>query len=440
MARFKQTKEKDPFEVSKFKQTEIGIIPEDWEVKNVEDFCMKITSGGTPLRNNKEYWENGTIPWLKTQELNDATIYAAEEKITQLGANNSSAKLFPKNTILMAMYGATVGKLGLLKIEATTNQAFCAMIVNKDVADYKYLFYALLRYRDNLINLASGAAQQNLNQDIIKNFKIPYPSLDEQKSIAKILSDLDSKIEFNQQMNKTLESIGQALFKHWFVDFEFPNEKGKPYKSSGGEMIDSELGKIPKGWKVGQVKDLGKIVCGKTPPTKDKENYGNDVPFITIPDMHGQIFIFETERKLSQDGANTQQNKYLPPLSTCVSCIATPGMVVMTTVSSQTNQQINSIIPKKDISPYFVYFTMKNKTEEIKQKGLGGTTTLNLNTGNFEKINILLPDIDIINLFHKIVDNMLNKILINNKSNLELIKIRDSLLPKLMSGQVRVKT
>ena len=90
--------------------------------------------------------------------------------------------------------------------------------------------------------------------------------------------------------------------------------------------------------------------------------------------------------------------------------------------------------------PYFVYFTMKNKTEEIKQKGLGGTTTLNLNTGNFEKINILLPDIDIINLFHKIVDNMLNKILINNKSNLELIKIRDSLLPKLMSGQVRVKT
>ena len=143
--KFKQIKEKDPFEVSKFKQTEIGIIPEDWEVKNVEDFCMKITSGGTPLRNNKEYWENGTIPWLKTQELNDATIYAAEEKITQLGANNSSAKLFPKNTILMAMYGATVGKLGLLKIEATTNQAFCAMIVNKDVADYKYLFSNCIR-------------------------------------------------------------------------------------------------------------------------------------------------------------------------------------------------------------------------------------------------------------------------------------------------------
>src|SRR3989339_937805 len=261
--KFKQIKEKDPFEVSKFKQTEIGIIPEDWEVKNVEDFCMKITSGGTPLRNNKEYWENGTIPWLKTQELNDATIYAAEEKITQLGANNSSAKLFPKNTILMAMYGATVGKLGLLKIEATTNQAFCAMIVNKDVADYKYLFYALLRYRDNLINLASGAAQQNLNQDIIKNFKIPYPSLDEQKSIAKILSDLDSKIEFNQQMNKTLESIGQALFKHWFVDFEFPNEKGKPYKSSGGEMVDSELGEMPKRWKVGRYEDLVIVSTGK---------------------------------------------------------------------------------------------------------------------------------------------------------------------------------
>ena len=310
--KFKQIKEKDPFEVSKFKQTEIGIIPEDWEVKNVEDFCMKITSGGTPLRNNKEYWENGTIPWLKTQELNDATIYAAEEKITQLGANNSSAKLFPKNTILMAMYGATVGKLGLLKIEATTNQAFCAMIVNKDVADYKYLFYALLRYRDNLINLASGAAQQNLNQDIIKNFKIPYPSLDEQKSIAKILSDLDSKIEFNQQMNKTLESIGQALFKHWFVDFEFPNEKGKPYKSSGGEMIDSELGKIPKGWKVGQVKDLGKIVCGKLLLLKIKRIM--EMMFLSSPFLicTGRfLFLRQNENFLKMEPIHNKINIYL---------------------------------------------------------------------------------------------------------------------------------
>ena len=162
---------------SKFKQTEIGEIPEDWEVKNINNICSKITSGGTPSRNKKEYWKEGKIPWLKTQELNDGRIYNSEEKITKLGLDNSSAKILPINTVLMAMYGATVGKLGILKIEATTNQAFCAMIVEQNEADYEFLFYFLLNIRNKIIGLATGAAQQNLNQDTIKNINLPCPFL-----------------------------------------------------------------------------------------------------------------------------------------------------------------------------------------------------------------------------------------------------------------------
>jgi type I restriction enzyme S subunit len=272
----------------------------------------------------------------------------------------------------------------------------------------------------------------------LKSIKIPLPPLNKQKAIAKILFDLDSKIELNQKMNKTLEAIAQAIFKHWFINFEFPNEEGKPYKSSGGETVDSELGEIPKGWNIRKLGDLGKIVCGKTPSTKDETNFGQDVPFITIPDMRGNVFTFKTERYLSTKGANSQETKFLPPLSVCVSCIATPGLVTLTSTTSQTNQQINSIICKEGLSPFFVYFVSKEKSQEIIYKGLGGTATLNLNTSEFSNLKVILPDLVTLKNFHDFTTQFFKKILNNSKEILVLFDIRDSLLPRLMTGKIRV--
>ena len=410
-----------------FKQSEIGSVPENWEVKPVKHFCLEITSGGTPSRNKIENWDGGKIPWLKTQELNDGNIYNTDERITEQGLNSSSAKLLPIDTVLMAMYGATVGKLGILKIQATTNQAFCAMVVNHKIADHRFLFYSLLQNRDKLMNLASGAAQQNLNLYIINEFLLPFPKLSEQKAIAKIPSDIDTKIEHNKKMNKTLETIAQAIFKHWFIDFDFPNEEGKPYKSSGGQMVDSELGEIPKGWNIRKLGDLGKIVCGKTPSTKDDTNFGQDVPFITIPDMRGNVFTLKTERYLSTRGANSQETKFLPPLSVCVSCIATPGLVTLTSTTSQTNQQINSIICKEGVNPFFVYFVSKEKSQEIINMGLGGTATLNLNTSEFSNLKVILPDTVALKKFHDFTTQFFKKILNNSKEILVLTDIRDSI-------------
>jgi type I restriction enzyme S subunit len=203
-------------------------------------------------------------------------------------------------------------------------------------------------------------------------------------------------------------------------------------------MVDSELGEIPGGWQIKEIKDCGEVICGKTPPTVDKENYGDNIFFITIPDMRGQAFVIKTERKLSKRGASLQKNKELPPLAICVSCIATPGLVSITSDISHTNQQINSIICKKDISPYFMYYTMLNKSEEIKTMGLGGTATLNLNTGNFARIKVIIPDHITMDAFHKKVTPIMSRLLSNLQENIELCNIRDSLLPKLMSGKIRV--
>ncbi|MBI4353586.1 MAG: restriction endonuclease subunit S [Candidatus Omnitrophica bacterium] len=179
-----------------------------------------------------------------------------------------------------------------------------AVITAKSI-DARFLYYYLAtdKYTNYLSAIADAhtSTYPSFNPDVIEKSSVSCPPPEDQRAIAKILSDLDEKIELNHRMNKTLESIAQSIFKRWFVDFEFPNEKGKPYKLSGGKMVKSELGEIPQGWDVKELSDCGRIVCGKTPPTADKANYGEDIFFVTIPDMRGQTFVIRTERKLSKE-------------------------------------------------------------------------------------------------------------------------------------------
>jgi len=193
-----------------FKDTEIGRIPKDWEVKNIGDIAQ-TSSGGTPNRAKKEYY-NGNIPWVKSSELKDNIIYDTEEKITGEGLQNSSAKILPKGTLLVAMYGATIGKTGILGIDAAMNQAICAISPNK-IFDLNFLKHCIIFGRERLVSISSGGAQPNISQEIIRAFKIPLPSLQEQQRIAEILSTVDEKLETLKQEKVKLERI-----KQWFME------------------------------------------------------------------------------------------------------------------------------------------------------------------------------------------------------------------------------
>lgn len=181
--------------------------PSNWRVLSVDELCTRVTSGGTPSRRVATYY-GGDVPWVKTQELADGTIYQTDESLTEAGLANSSAKLLPTHTVLMAMYGATVGKLAVLAGPMTCNQAACALIVDPDVADYRYLFYQLLRARSQIIDLANGAAQQNLSAATIRDLEVPVPPLSEQRGIAATLGALDDKIESNR---RAIEAIWDLL-------------------------------------------------------------------------------------------------------------------------------------------------------------------------------------------------------------------------------------
>ena len=219
-----------------------------------------------------------------------------------------------------------------------------------------------------------------------------------------------------KQQNDNLEATALAIYKSFFIDFE-------PFGFSQ-----------PDSWKEVTVDDIAtEVICGKTPPTADAENYGGSVPFITIPDMHGSVYTTSTERFLSDKGVATQANKTLPENSICVSCIASVGLVCLTAEPSQTNQQINSIICKKNISPFYVYIKMTTLTEYLKQLGAGGSTTLNVNKTLFGKIPILLPEEAVMKEFHVKVEPLFSAIRANQYEMQHLESLKSLLLTQISS-------
>ncbi len=344
--------------------------------------------------------------------------------------------LYDKPSVLIPRKGTLTNLFYIEEPFWTVDTLFYTKIdENKNLP--KFLFYKLKTLKLSDMNV--GSAVPSLTTDVLNKIVFNLPLLPEQKVIAGVLSSLDDKIELLREQNKTLETMAQALFKHWFVDFEFPNKDGKPYKSLGGKMVDSELGEIPDGWKVGKISDFGEIVCGKTPLTAHIEYYGGKVPFIKIPDMHNQMFVVDTGATLSDAGAETQSRKTLPPYSICVSCIATVGLVSLTSKASQTNQQINSIIPNDGMYTEYLFLKLRNMYKFLNDLGGGGSATLNMNTGIFSDIEMLFPVEHTLSAFSGIIKNHFERILKNNEQIQTLTKTRDALLPKLMRGDVRVK-
>ncbi|MDS1370200.1 restriction endonuclease subunit S [Aliarcobacter butzleri] len=281
--------------------------------------------------------------------------------------------------------------------------------------DFLFYFFANQELVDISYSASSGTRMPRADWDFLSQTVWNIPSIEEQKAIAEVLSSLDDKIDLLHRQNQTLESIAQTLFRQWFIE------------------------EAKEEWEEKTLSYFGDIICGKTPSKSNSQYFDGNVPFIKIPDMHGNTFIFKTTDTLSEIGKESQKNKTLPPKSICVSCIATVGLVSMNIIESQTNQQINSIIPNKDIYRYFIYLFMQSSYDLLHAMASGGTATLNLNTGDFSKMEILKPDDETLKIFHQVIEPTFDKIFINSKQIQTLENLRDTLLPKLLSGEVRVK-
>lgn len=346
--------------------------------------------------------------------------------------------------------GITIGRSGSIgEVNYYRNEYFplntTLYVTNFHGNDPKFSFYFLKNF--DFTSFDSGSVQPSLNRNFLNPALIEIPSVEEQKAIAHILGTLDDKIELNQKMNQTLEDIAKAIFKSWFVDFDPVRAKmdgrptGLPPEISDlfpDELVDSEIGEIPKGWEIVIVSDFGKVVCGKTPSTQDAENFDGPFPFITIPDMRGNLLSLSTDRTVSTKGASALKGKMLPAGSICVSCIATPGLVSVTTSDSFTNQQINSIVPSDQINREYLLFSMMTFGDLISSAGSGGSVFSNLSTGRFKELPILQPCEKTRTVFSKMTRPILQRLEISQKEISTLSELRDTLLPKLISGELRI--
>ena len=315
---------------------------------------------------------------------------------------------------------------------------------DKNKVNPRYLSYYFKQnsFKKMMMNLAVGATMPSLNTKIMNSIELDLLPRENQDKIANILSAIDDKIQINNQINQELEAMAKTLYDYWFVQFDFPDQNAKRYKSSGGKMVyNPELKReIPEGWGVETLKDFeSKIITGKTPSRANSDNFGGEIPFITIGDIRGNTFIYSTSETLTDLGASVQQNKYLPEGSLCVSCIATVGEIGFTTEWSHTNQQINSIVFEDETNRYYLYFALKNYFENANASAKTGNTFANMNKEDFSGIRIILPRNEIKNNFHKMTEPYFAQIKCLQGQNQELTQLRDWLLPMLMNGQVKVE-
>lgn len=389
-----------------------------------------IVGGATPSTKNTSFYD-GNIPWLTPKDLSvnsNKYIFRGERNITEAGFKSCSCKMLPKGSVLFSSR-APIGYVAIAANDMCTNQGFKSVIPNEET-DSEFLYYLLKYNKDNIASQGSGTTFAEVSGKTMKDIEVVVPKeKEDQRRIASILSSLDRKIELNNKINADLEEMAQAIFKNWFVDFE-------PFKD--GKFVDSELGMIPEGWKVGCLGDMGAVVCGKTPSKSNSNYYGGDIPFIKIPDMHGNVFVENSEDRLTEEGSLSQIKKLIPPYSLMVSCIATVGLVSINTKPSHTNQQINTVIPHNKSALFYLYQHIKNNEEFLKNMGRGGTTTLNVNTKSFSNIRLLIPSEIALEQFHGIVEGLFKKIEQNLHESRTLSLLRDTLLPRLMSGELEV--
>lgn len=411
---------------------------EGWKIKKIEEFAQ-TTSGGTPSRTNKSFY-TGNILWVKSGELDDNYIIDTEEKITEDAIKNSSAKLFPVGTVLIAMYGATVGKTAILKVPATTNQAVCGIIPNPEECNNEFLRFQLMFKREDFLKQRYGGAQPNISQTIIKTFEILLPPLPEQRKIAYVLSTVQKAIEQQDKLIRTTTELKKALMQKLFTEglpvtgrgVRFSNPEG----STTRKLRQTEIGLVPESW---EVVELGKICekpqYGFTDSASSSGNakflritditeFGvdwNKVPYCNCPDF-SKYELKDGDIVFARIGATTGKSYLInnPPKSVYASYLI-------------------RVRCKKEILPDFlIYYFASEKYWKQIDATKGNNLKGGVNSSILSKLLVPKPGISEQSEIAKIFRSLDNKLAFHQKKKQTLSALFKTLLHELMTGQRRV--
>ena len=385
----------------------------EWKKVKLGDVCVHVTSGGTPKANITSYYNPPTIPWLKTKEVNYCRITETENYISEEGLANSSAKLIAPNSVIIAMYGQgdTAGRVAINKIPLTTNQACCNLTIDESKADYEFIYYQLCTLYNKMVSLKAGAAQPNLNAQIIKNLDLLLPSLPMQHRIATILSRYDSLIENCQKQIKLLEEAAQRLYKEWFVDLRFPGHENN-------KIVDG----VPEGWEKKPVDSIYSIKYGKNLSTKLIAESGK----YPVYGANGVIGYYDKYNCSEQVVLITSRGNG-------------SGDVLMTYHKDAFITNNSFIVsPLKEYSYCqvpFTYLFLKNANFRSVRTGAAQPQLTNQ---SIHTVDVVLPSKVIIIEYCDKVSNSNKKIIVLRNQIRLLTEARNRLLRKLMSGEINV--
>lgn len=393
----------------------------DWQTVTLGALCSKVTSGGTPLRSVPEYYEGGTIPWLKTGEVKKDYIWATEEHITARGLEASSAKLIPANSLIVAMYGDgnTAGNVAINKVPLATNQACCNFVLNPAIADYRFVYHYLKGSYNNLVGLKVGGSQQNLNAATLKSFPVNLPSLPVQKKIGAILSAYDELIANNQRRITLLERMAEDIYREWFVRLRFP----------GHAKASIEKG-MPKGWRFAELSEMATINRSSIAKTSRLDrilyidisavstNHIDDLTEMALSEAPGRARRLVKHGDVIWSSVRPANRAYCLIYEPPENLVASTGFAV--------------ISPKDGIPFTFINFAVTSDSfvEQMAMVAKGSAYPAT-SFDDFGKAKVLFPPPDLCEPMFRRREQL-------RRANAALSRQRDALLPRLISGKLSV--
>ena len=402
----------------------------EWKEVTLEEIGT-IVGGATPSTKRTSFYD-GDIPWLTPKDLSansNKYIFRGERNITAEGFNSCSCKMLPKGSVLFSSR-APIGYVAIAASEMCTNQGFKSVIPNEDT-DSEFLYYLLKYNKDNIVSQGSGTTFAEVSGKTMKGIEVVVPKeVDDQRRIASILSSLDRKIELNNKINADLEEMAQTIFKNWFVDFE-------PFKD--GKFVDSELGMIPEGWKVGTIGDIVEFQNGFTFSSKDFSENG-EYKIITIKSVQDGCLVTEGSSKVTEYPTKMPAYCKLQSGDILLSLTGNVGRCCLVTETNLLlNQRVAKIKAKECYDNSFSYALFRLKeTKELLISISRGTAQANLSPVEASKLPMVIPSEDARKSFSMISDSIMNKIISIHIENSRLSTLRDTLLPRLMSGELEV--
>lgn len=407
--------------------------PQEWKIHKMYEVTTDVFSGGTPATTVSDFWD-GDVNWLSSGETGNRFINETIKKITPLGVRQSSTKLACKGDVIVASAGQgyTRGQSAFCNIDTYINQSIISLRANQNLLDPLWLFYTLQnRYEELRIISDSHSSRGSLTTQLLKNLEIIIPPLKYQEKVVEILRSLDDKIELNLQMNKTLEAVAQAMFKEWFVDFRFPG--------FDGILVDG----LPKGWRKSNIGELILIQNGFAFKSSDFKGAGN-IGIIKIKNISNNYVNINDVQYIDNDIAMKISSRcsvisYDVLIAMTGAEVGKVGLVPKTNKILRLNQRVGKIDEKIRYAKWFAYIVLSSpEYQNLLFSSAVGSAQPNISATQIESIETVIPTLDIVGTFGELINPLMERICENYFENQLLCQIRDNLLPKLMTGKIRV--